>query len=233
MKIYKIFILSIFALNLLSENGRLDRGPNDYRYTSIGLHAFNGEDSGLETRVSLALPGPLYLIAEAKADGIDVDTEEYDKFTKALRIGAHVGIGDVLNSVSVGDVSLKIENFMDVFLELGIKATDIENQTSFSESDTQANVIAGLRFGDSNGWEGRVYVDFSKETEIVQQECPPNLVCTAFETSQVTYVLDDETDQKFGFVATYNVSKRSALVIETSTSKVTDNIFKIGYQLNF
>ena len=233
MKIYKIFILSIFALNLLSEDGRLDRGPNDYRYTSIGLHALNGEDSGLEARVSLALPGPLYLIAEAKADGISVDTEEYDKFTKALRIGAHVGIGDVLNSVSVGDVSLKIENFMDVFLELGIKATDIENQTSFSESDTQANVIAGLRFGDSNGWEGRVYVDFSKETEIVQQECPPNLVCTAFETSQVTYLLDDETDQKFGFVATYNVSKRSALVIETSTSKVTDNIFKIGYQLNF
>ena len=132
-----------------------------------------------------------------------------------------------------GNVSLKIENFMDVFLELGIKATDIENQTSFSESDTQANVIAGLRFGDSNGWEGKVYVDFSKETEIVQQECPPNLVCTAFEASQVNYVLDDETDQKFGFVATYNASKRSALVIETSTSKVTDNIFKIGYQLNF
>ena len=233
MKTYKIFFLALFTVNLFSEDGRLDRDPNDYRYTSFGLHAFNGEDSGIEGKLSLALPGPLYLVAEAKADGVDVDTEEYDKFTKALRIGAHVGIGDVLNSVSVGDVSLKIENFMDVFLELGIKATDIENQTSFSESDTQANVIAGLRFGDSNGWEGKMYIDFSKETEIVQQECPPNLVCTAFETSQVTYLLDDETDQKFGFVATYNVSKRSALVIETGTSKVTDNIFKIGYQLNF
>ena len=173
------------------------------------------------------------MVAEARADGVDVETEEYDKFSKAVRIGAHVGIGDVLNSVSVSDVSLKIENFMDIFLELGIKATDIENKTTFSESDSQANVIAGLRFGDSNGWEGKVYIDFSKETEIVQQECPPNLVCTAFETSQVTYVLDDETDQKFGFVATYNVSKRGALVIETSTSKVTDSVFKIGYQLNF
>jgi hypothetical protein len=233
MKTYKIFFLTLFTLNLFSEDGRLDRDPNDYRYTSLGLHAFNGEDSGIEGKLSLALPGPLYLVAEAKADGVDVDAEEYDKFTKALRIGVHVGIGDVLNSVSVGNVSLSIENFMDVFLELGIKATDIENQTSFSESDTQANVIAGLRFGDSNGWEGKVYVDFSKETEIIQQECPQNLVCTAFETSQVTYVLDDETDQKFGFVATYNVSKRSALVIETSTSKVMDNIFKIGYQLNF
>ena len=233
MKAYKIFFLALFALNLFSENGRLDRDPNDYRYTSFGLHAFNGEDSGLEGRLSLALPGPLYLVAEARADGVDVETEEYDKFSKAVRIGAHVGIGDVLNSVSVSDVSLKIENFMDIFLELGIKATDIENKTTFSESDSQANVIAGLRFGDSNGWEGKVYIDFSKETEIVQQECPPNLVCTAFETSQVTYVLDDETDQKFGFVATYNVSKRGALVIETSTSKVTDNVFKIGYQLNF
>jgi len=233
MNAYKIFFLTLFALNLFSENGRLDRDSNDYRYTSFGLHAFNGEDSGLEGRLSLALPGPLYIVAEAKADGVNVEAEEYDKFSKALRIGAHVGIGDVLNSVSVSNVSLKIENFMDIFLELGVRATDIENKTTFSESDSQANVIAGLRFGDSNGWEGKVYVDFSKETEVVQQECPPNLVCTAFETSQVTYLLDDETDQKFGFVATYNLSKRGALVMETSTSKVADSVFKIGYQLNF
>ena len=104
---------------------------------------------------------------------------------------------------------------MDIFLELGIKATDIENKTTFSESDSQASVIAGLRFGDSNGWEGKIYVDFSKETEVAQQECPPNLVCTAFETAQVTYVLDDETDQKFGFVATYNAVSYTHLTLPT------------------
>jgi len=232
MKNIKFFAL-LFSFIVVAEEGRLEREPNSYRYSSLGLYAFKAEDSGLEGKVSLSLPGPLYLVAEAKADGVDVDSEEYDKFTKAIRIGAHVGIGDVLNSVSVGDVSLKIENFMDVFLEVGIKATDIDSQLDFSESDTQANVITGIRFGDSNGWEGKIFIDFSKETEVVQQVCPVNLVCTAFETSQVTYVLDDETDQKFGFTATYNASKRGALVIETSTSKVSDSVIKIGYQFNF
>ena len=94
-------------------------------------------------------------------------------------------------------------------------------------------MITGIRFGNSNAWEGKIFVDFSKETEVVQQKCPVNLICTAFETSQVTYVLDDETDQKFGFVATYNLNKKSAVTIETSTSKVLDSVIKIGYQINF
>lgn len=232
MKKYKLLLLAFFAFSLSSQETQSDRS-NDFSYSSFGLHAFNGTNSGIEAKFSLSLPGPLYLAAEAKADGVDVDAQEYDKFIKAVRIGAHVGIGDFLNSVSVGDVSLKIENFMDVFIELGIKSTSIENQLNFSESDTQANVITGLRFGDSNGWEGKFYIDFSKETEVVQQECPENLICTAFDTAQVNYLLDDETDQKFGFVATYNINKRSALVIETNTSEVIDNVFKIGYQLNF
>lgn len=233
MKTYKLLLLTFFTLNIFSQEKEPDGGSNNFSYSSFGLHAFNGTNSGIEAKFSLSLPGPLYLAAEAKADGVDVDTQEYDKFIKAVRIGAHVGIGDFLNSVSVGDVSLKIENFMDVFIELGIKSTSIENQLDFSESDTQANVITGLRFGDSNGWEGKIYVDFSKETEVVQQECPENLICTAFDTAQVNYLLDDETDQKFGFIATYNINKRSALVIETSTSEVIDNVFKVGYQLNF
>ena len=234
MKNFKLAALVIFSLTAISEDGRLDRDPNDYKYTSLGIYAFDAkDDSGLEAKFSLSLPGPLYLVAEAKADGVNVDDETYDKFTKAIRVGAHVGIGDVLNSVSVGGVSLKLQNFLDVFLELGIKATDIDSDINFSESDSQANVITGIRFGNSNAWEGKLFIDFSKETEVIQQECPVNLVCTTFETSQVTYVLDDETDQKFGFVATYNLNKSSAVSIEASTSKVLDSVIKIGYQINF
>ena len=234
MKNFKLVALVILSLTAISEDGRLDRDPNDYKYTSLGIYAFDAkDDSGLEAKFSLSLPGPLYLVAEAKADGVNVDNETYDKFTKAIRIGAHVGIGDVLNSVSVGGISLKLENFLYVFLELGIKATDVDSNISFSESDSQANVITGIRFGNSNAWEGKIFIDFSKETEVVQQQCPVNLICTAFETSQVTYVLDDETDQKFGFVATYNLNKKSAVTIETSTSKVLDSVIKIGYQINF
>ena len=234
MKSFKLAALVILSLTATSEDGRLDRDPNDYKYTSLGIYAFDAkDDSGLEAKFSLSLPGPLYLVAEAKADGVDVDNETYDKFTKAIRIGAHVGIGDVLNSISSGGVSLKLENFLDVFLELGLKATDIDSNINFSDSNTEANVISGIRFGNSNAWEGKIFVDFSKETEVVQQQCPVNLICTAFETSQVTYVLDDETDQKFGFVATYNLNKKSAVTIETSTSKVLDSVIKIGYQINF
>jgi hypothetical protein len=234
MKSFKLVALVILSLTAISEDGRLDRDPNDYKYTSLGIYAFDAkDDSGLEAKFSLSLPGPLYLVAEAKADGVDVDNETYDKFTKAIRIGAHVGIGDVLNSISSGGVSLKLENFLDVFLELGLKATDIDSNINFSDSNTEANVISGIRFGNSNAWEGKIFVDFSKETEVVQQQCPVNLICTAFETSQVTYVLDDETDQKFGFVATYNLNKKSAVTIETSTSKVLDSVIKIGYQINF
>ena len=234
MKNFKLAALVILSLTAISEDGRLDRDPNDYKYTSLGIYAFNAkDDSGLEAKFSLSLPGPLYLVAEAKADGVNVDNETYDKFTKAIRIGAHVGIGDVLNSISSGGVSLKLENFLDVFLELGLKATDIDSNINFSDSNTEANVISGIRFGNSNAWEGKIFVDFSKETEVVQQQCPVNLICTAFETSQVTYVLDDETDQKFGFVATYNLNKKSAVTIETSTSKVLNSVIKIGYQINF
>ncbi len=230
----KLAALAFLSIGLISEEGRLDRDPDDYKYTSLGIYVFDArDDSGLEAKFSLSLPGPLYLVAEAKADGVNVDNETYDKFTKAVRVGAHVGIGDVLNSVSVGGISLKLENFLDVFLELGIKATDVDSDINFSESDSQANVITGIRFGNSNAWEGKLFIDFSKETEVIQQECPVNLVCTAFETSQVTYVLDDETDQKFGFVATYNLNKSSAVSIEASTSKVLDSVIKIGYQINF
>ena len=224
MKNLKLVVLVFLSFAVISEDSRIERGANDYKYTSLGIYAFDAEDdSGLEAKLSLSLPGPLYLVAEAKADGVNVDNETYDKFTKALRIGAHVGIGDVLNSISVGGVSLKLENFLDVFLELGIKATDIDSNINFfSDTNTEANAITGIRFGNANAWEGKIFIDFSKETEVVLQKCPVNLVCTAFETSQVTYVLDDETDQKFGFTAIYNINKKSAFTIETSTSKVLD-----------
>ena len=114
MQNIKLIALIFLSMTVISEDGRLDRDPNDYKYTSLGIYAFDAkDDSGIEAKFSLSLPGPLYLVAEAKADGVNVDNETYDKFTKALRIGAHVGIGDVLNSISVGGVSLKLENFLD------------------------------------------------------------------------------------------------------------------------
>ena len=49
----------------------------------------------------------------------------------------------------------------------------------------------------------------------------------------IEYILDEETDQKFGAGILYNINNRSAITIEVMSSKVLDSSFKIGYQINF
>jgi len=95
----------------------------------------------------------------------------------------------------------------------------------------KAHLIAGLRFGDSNDWEGKIFIDYSKESEIIRKPCPDQ-VCTAAEIA-VEYILDEETDQKYGAGILYNINNRSAFTLEVMSSKVLDSSFKIGYQINF
>ena len=47
------------------------------------------------------------------------------------------------------------------------------------------------------------------------------------------YILDEETDQKFGAGILYNINNRSAITAELTSSKVFESSFKIGYQINF
>jgi len=49
----------------------------------------------------------------------------------------------------------------------------------------------------------------------------------------VEYVLDEETDQKYGAGVLYNINNRSAAYIELTSSKVFDSTLKLGYQINF
>ena len=45
----------------------------------------------------------------------------FEKSVTDLRLGVHVGIGDLLNSVSVGSVSLNFDNFVDIYIEGGMR----------------------------------------------------------------------------------------------------------------
>jgi len=72
-------------------------------------------------------------------------------------------------------------------------------------------------------------MDYSKESEVVIKPCPENQICPAV----VEYVLDEETDQKYGAGVLYNINKRSAAYIELTSSKVFDSSLKLGYQINF
>ena len=229
MKHIQLFLFFIFITPLSSEEGRLGRESNEYKYNSLGLSLVQTEDTGLGVNLSVSLPGSLYITLERKAEGIDVDTESFDRIVNAARIGVHSGIGDLLSSISAKGVNLKIKNVFDIYAEIGIKSTSIEGDiNSFSEDDAQANIITGIRFGDSNGWEGKIFVDFSKESEVIQKPCLSE-VCPAV----LEYILDEETDQKYGAGVLFNINNRSAFKVEVLSSKLFDTSLKIGYQLNF
>lgn len=230
MQKIQLLLFLILIVPLSSEEGRLGRESNDYKYNALGLSLIQTENTQVGLSLSVSLPGSLYITLQRKAEGVDMENESFDRIINAARIGVHSGIGDLLSSISAKGVNLKIKNVFDVYAEIGIKSTSIEGDiNSFSEDDAQANVITGIRFGDSNGWEGKIFVDFSKESEVVQKQCAQDQVCPAV----VEYILDEEADQKYGAGVLYNINNRSAVSLEFLSSKVLDASFKVGYQLNF
>ena len=230
MQKIQLLLFLILIAPLSSEEGRLGRESNDYKYNALGLSLIQTENTQVGLNLSVSLPGSLYITIQRKAEGVDMENESFDRIINAARIGVHSGIGDLLSSISAKGVNLKIKNVFDVYAEIGIKSTSIEGDiNSFSEHDAQANVITGIRFGDSNGWEGKIFVDFSKESEGVQKQCAQDQVCPAV----VEYILDEEADQKYGAGVLYNINNRSAVSLEFLSSKVLDASFKVGYQLNF
>ena len=229
MQKIQLLLFLILIVPLSSEEGRLGRESNDYKYNALGLSLIQTENTQVGLNLSVSLPGSLYITLQRKAEGVDMENESFDRIINAARIGVHSGIGDLLSSISAKGVNLKIKNVFDVYAEIGIKSTSIEGDiNSFSEDDAQANVITGIRFGDSNGWEGKIFVDFSKESEVVQKQCAQDQVCPAV----VEYILDEEADQKYGAGVLYNINNRSAVSLEFLSSKVLDASFKVGYQLN-
>jgi hypothetical protein len=233
MKFFNFALILIFSFYSIAEEGRLGRDPSDYKYTSIGIDIIQTDQTGVGAKLSFVLPGPLYAVIERRAEGIDKDTESYDRIVNGARIGAQIGIGDLLSNISAKGVNLGVKNIFDVYGELGVKSVAIDGDTnSFSEDDAQAHLIAGLRFGDSNHWEGKIFIDYSKESEVIRKPCVDQ-VCTASEIAAIEYILDEETDQKFGAGILYNINNRSAFTLEVMSSKVLDSSFKIGYQINF
>jgi hypothetical protein len=233
MKFFNFALILIFSFHSIAEKGRLGRDTSDYKYTSIGIDIIQTDQTGVGAKLSFVLPGPLYAVIERRAEGIDKDTESYDRIVNGARIGAQIGIGDLLSNISAKGVDLGVKNIFDVYGELGVKSVAIDGDTnSFSEDDAQAHLIAGLRFGDSNHWEGKIFIDYSKESEVIRKPCVDQ-VCTASEIAAIEYILDEETDQKFGAGILYNINNRTAVIIEVMSSKVLDSSFKIGYQINF
>ena len=213
MQHYLFALLIAFSSFSFSENEKKD-DSNEFKYSSIDIGFIQTDKTAIDAKASLPLPGGLYVVLERKAEGIDTSNDSYDRIINAARIGIHGGIGDIFSSISAKGVKLNVKNIFDLYAEFGVKSTAYDSEiNSFSEDDAQAN-IAGLRFGNSSGWEGKLFVDISKDSELKIKTCPIGQVCT----EAIEYELDDETDQKFGAGAQYNINKRSACLLYTSPS---------------
>ena len=224
-----ISFLILFSLNSFSEKSDKEN-PSEFDYSSISIDLIQTDQTAIGAKLSLPLPGGLYIVLERKAEGVDTSNDSYDRIINAARIGVHAGIGDLFSSISSKGFRLSVKNIFDVYAELGLKSTAYESDiNSFSEDDSQANIITGIRFGNASGWEGKLFLDFSKDAGLKIKECPSTQVCAEV----IEYELDKETDQKFGAGMLYNINKRSAISLEMSSSKIFDSAIKIGYQFNF
>lgn len=234
-----LLVLLICLSNFKLEADRLGKDPSDYSYTSLGLKLTSqNEDFNVGIIGSLALPGPLYATFSQTAIGLEEDTYNevsFDQQIRSINIGAHVGIGDLLNTVSVGSVSLDLENFMDVFFELGVKQYSFESSTNFDESF--GNILFGARFGDANGWEGKFYIDLAKEVEnygvAIPGDCEEDdVVCIQGGEPVASVEFSDDRDLKIGFDFQFNLTRRLNVVLGFKTSEYleTEASMSLGIQ---
>jgi hypothetical protein len=229
----KYFISIFLYCSIYSSDGtnEADRASNNYKYTSFGIHFIESDKSGFAINISIDLPGMFYATLERKADGVDYKKESYDKVVDTARIGAHIGIGDLVGNISSGNINLKVKNLFDIFTEVGIKTSDFDGERfNFEGDDSHASFVAGIRFGNSNHWEGKIFIDASKEAIIINSGNP---VCTALSCPPYDAKLADDSDKKFGLGILHNINNRSAIFFEATSSQILENSFKLGYQLNF
>ena len=225
-----LITLVFFSFVSFDAYAQEEKKSDDFDYSSLEINIIQTDSTGIGAKISLPLPGGLYIVAERKAEEVDSKDGSYERIINSARLGVHAGIGDIFSSISSKGVKLSVKNIFDVYAEVGIKGTAYENDiNSFSEDDSKANVIAGIRFGNPSGWEGKFFVDFSKDAEIAIKQCASGQVCT----QAIEYELDEATDQKYGTGLLFNINKRSAVSFEVSSSKLFDTSMKIGYQFNF
>ena len=106
MKNYSLILSLLLTASLFSEEGRLGRESNEYKYSSIGIDLIQTEETGIGAKISIPLPGPLYTIIERSAEGVDTENESYDRIINGVRLGAQSGIGDLISNISAEGVNI-------------------------------------------------------------------------------------------------------------------------------
>tara|TARA_B100000963_G_scaffold214711_1_gene187301 strand:- start:358 stop:1071 length:714 start_codon:yes stop_codon:yes gene_type:complete len=236
MKISTFFLITTLTFPIFCEDyeekGRLDREQFDFRYTYLGINfiSANNAENGIALNSSLELPGPLYLKFERRGDGINFEDETVDKTTDSLRLGVRSGIGDILGNISASGVKISVENMFEIFGELGVKSWSVENdKLNFDENEYEANVVTGIHFGDSNDWEGKIFLDVASEAKPIIND---DIVCLELNCPTI-YEISDDQNRRFGFEAIYNRGKFTAFTFGATTNSLYDSTtFEIGFRIN-
>ena len=77
---------------------------------------------------------------------------------------------------------------MDIYGEIGANKWELEDALETTEAGTDAYVQAGLRFGDSDGWEINLYLENTKLAEVIKNS----------ETDETEYSFSEETNNTLG-----------------------------------
>ena len=240
MSFKNLSLLMLLALSLAlhSKEGRLGKEPNEYSYTNLGIAFSNSEGDNLGLYASVPFPGPLYATVSRTAYDTNIrnlDNEEasFEKSVADLRLGVHVGIGDLLNSVSVGSVSLNFDNFVDIYIEGGMRSFSFD--TKFDNDKSFGNVVLGTRYGDANHWEGKLYLDFSKEVlngdAFVDYDCLENPTSDICLNEDLVVQFSDDMDIKLGMDIIYNVNNFFGIVLNFKTSEYQNSELGLSFQL--
>lgn len=233
-----LLILLFLGLILNSKEGRLGKEPNEYSYANLGIGFSYSDGDNLGLYASVPLPGPLYITTSRTAfntniRSLDNEKASFEKSVTDLRIGAHVGIGDLLNSISIGSVSLNLDNFVDVYAEVGLRSFSFD--TKFDNDKSFGNVVTGIRYGDANSWEGKIFLDFSKE--VLANEEFINYDCAANPNSDIClgqdFIVDfsNDMDIKLGMDIIYNVNKYFGIILGLKSSEYLDSEYGLNFQI--
>ena len=157
----------LFILFLLMASSFASSQDKEYSYTYIELSATQSEDIGYIGYISINLPAiPIYFKGAMKEEEVKSEKTIFKKTGQAVTVGIHSSIADILNSVSKNGLSFNFGKFMDIYAEIGINEWGLEDPSKLTETGTDAYAKAGLRIGDSEGWEYDLYLETTRLAEV-------------------------------------------------------------------
>jgi hypothetical protein len=162
---------------------------NEFSYTYIDITATNAEGVGYLGDVYLGLPASLYIKGSMRDEEVKSDNTIYQRSKKVAALGYHQSIADIFKNVSKSGYSFNFARIMDIFAELGVNQWELEDPINSIKTGSDLYAHAGVKMGNSEGWEFNLYLESTKLADI---ELNPV-------SEKLEYSLDGEINNNFGF----------------------------------